>query len=169
MHGSWALRRITHGGDGIIGGMSDSHNVPNAADSTASESKRGQLAQAADTITTQLDTINGKVSDMRQHIEDDSDTLVDKIIKLALPAAVSLLVGKLFKLAWDRGLNRHLGGSDRSDDEEQGMLLSVLFTGLSAALTAIASNLSERGSRTLVVHKHRRQRRRSNGSKPARQ
>lgn len=107
----------------------------------------------ADRIVAGLGTVNAKVDEMRSNMEQDPDSMGDKILKAALPSIAGLVAGKLFQLIWDHGTAEHSrNGNDNS------FMMSVLFAGLSAAVGAVVAQLSGRGSQALVDRRHAKRR-----------
>lgn len=115
------------------------------------QERESDLTDTADRLTAQFDSVNAKVDDMRSDIESDPDSFSDKIIKLALPALTGMLAGQIFKMIWNKQR-----GKDGLDDEErqEGFFMSLVFAALSAAVTAVVSQLSDRGSKAFVDHRH---------------
>lgn len=109
---------------------------------------------SADRTVAALQRIDEKVNAMRLKRENDRDTLFDKIIKAAIPALMGLIAGKAFEMIWKKQTTEH--GLSTDDSTKQGLVMSVLFAGASAALSAIISELSNRGSQALVDHRHNR-------------
>lgn len=117
----------------------------------------------ATTILNGLQAFNDKVTAMRTTRMEDPDSLGDKIIKLALPSIAGLVAGKLFESLWNAGVGRRAARADNATressqtEQRQGLLMSLAFAGLSAAFGAVISQLSDRGSKTLVAHRqHKR-------------
>lgn len=117
------------------------------------------LAQTAATLINQLNTFNDKVTAMRTARNEDPDSLGDKIITLVIPSIAGLVAGKVFESLWNANFSRRAADIDASDDghKRQGVVMSLLFAALSAAFGAVVSQLSDRGSRSLVTYRqHRR-------------
>ncbi|BDR52239.1 hypothetical protein KIM372_01460 [Bombiscardovia nodaiensis] len=95
---------------------------------------------------------------MRMKVRNDPDSLGDKLLKFALPSLAGLLVGRVFKSFWDKSVRKQNGGIESGDQsqEQEGFIASVIFAGLSAALAAVVSQLSDRGSQALVDRLHTR-------------
>ncbi|MCI1218638.1 DUF4235 domain-containing protein [Bifidobacterium crudilactis] len=94
---------------------------------------------------------------MKAQAQNDPDSFSDKIIKLALPGLAGMLAGQIFKMVWNKQR-----GKDGLDDEErqEGFFMSLVFAALSAAVTAVVSQLSNRGSEAFVDHRHKKAARR---------
>lgn len=107
---------------------------------------------SADRIVAALGRIDEKVTDMRKQRESDRDTLFDKILKAALPALMGLVAGKAFEMIWKKQTTAHNLNTDTTT--RQGLVMSLLFAGASAALSAIITELSNRGSQAIVDHRH---------------
>jgi hypothetical protein len=120
-----------------------------------SRADRQQLTDTADRIVSRLQNIDEKVNIMRMQINNDPDSLGDKLFKYALPSLAGMLAGKVFKSIWDRSRTSLSLSSQESDEENQeGLIASIAFAGLSAALTAIVSQLSDKGSQALIDRRH---------------
>lgn len=113
-------------------------------------------ASSADRTVAMFRRIDGKVDAMRERRLNDPDSLGDKILKAALPALTGLVVGKIFSGAWNRGAARRNIRLGREADADQGLFMSLAFAAASAAIGAVASKLSDRGSQAWVSRRHRR-------------
>lgn len=113
-------------------------------------------SSTADDVVAKLEAVNAKVDEMRKNMENDPDSMGDKILKAALPSITGLVAGKLFQMVWDRGTAKRFG--DVKGDSVKGLLLSVAFAGLSAAVGAAVSQLSDRSSQAIVDRRHRKAR-----------
>ena len=129
-----------------------------------------ELGDLADRTVAQLHDLDEKVNAMKQHKSDDSETLGDKIIKLALPSLAGLVAGKVFQMLWDRfsptAKAKRAGKGDVDeglvdDDVERGLWASLVFTAMSAAFSAVISLLSDRGSNAFVAHRQHKRAQRS--------
>lgn len=98
--------------------------------------------------------IDAKINALREQRQNDPDSLGDKIIKFALPSLAGLLVGKLFESVWNKGMSRRNLRRGLAPDAPQGLALSIAFAALSAAIGAVASSLSDRGSQALIDRRH---------------
>lgn len=106
------------------------------------------------------DAINDKVNRKRAAIKADPDDLIDKFVKFAFPSAAGFVASKAFEAMWNRGpgagaqaakgLGRTAGKAAKGS-----LLSSIVFAALSAALGALVSGISERGSQSLVDRRHR--------------
>lgn len=131
-------------------------------DAKMNDDEVGGLGTTATTLINGLHTFNDKVTAMRVARTEDPDSLGDKIIKVALPAVAGLVAGKLFESLWNTGIARRsakrggTGSESTRTDQQQGLIMSLLFAGLSAAFGAVISQLSDRGSKTFVAHRQRK-------------
>nr|WP_236632781.1 DUF4235 domain-containing protein [Bifidobacterium xylocopae] len=116
------------------------------------------MSATADSAVAKFHAIDEKVDAMRSQVNADPDSLGDKLLKFALPSLAGLLAGKLFKSVWDSRNTARNNGIEQHDDgqEQESMVASLVFAALSAALTAVVSELSDRGSQALVSRRHRR-------------
>lgn len=117
------------------------------------QERQTDLTDTADRLTAKFDSVNSKVDSMREQAQNDPDTFGDKLIKLALPALTGMLAGQIFKMIWNKQR-----GKDGLDEEErqEGFFMSLVFAALSAAVTAVVSQLSDRGSEAFVNHRHKK-------------
>ncbi|MCH9275692.1 DUF4235 domain-containing protein [Bifidobacterium amazonense] len=124
-----------------------------------------QAESTADQIIAVFDRINEKVDAMRAKRINDPDSLGDKFLKFALPSVAGFVAGKLFTFAWNRSLGRNRKAASQAGagsfgdgvvDEKESLMMSVLFSALSAAVGAAVSQLSDRGSQAIVDRRHRR-------------
>lgn len=107
-----------------------------------------------------LHKVDEKINTMRSKIKNDPDDAFDKLLKLALPALTGLVVGKLTSLLWKQGKRKVLGSKvdlAETDIDTDGILASMLFAALSAAIGSLTSSLSDRGSQKIVDIRHKRQ------------
>jgi hypothetical protein len=117
------------------------------------QEQHSELSDTADRLTAKFDSVNSKVDGMREQVRSDPDTFGDKLIKLALPGLAGMLAGQVFKMIWNKQR-----GKDGLDDEErqEGFFMSLVFAALSAAVTAVVAQLSDRGSEAFVNHRHKK-------------
>lgn len=99
--------------------------------------------------------IDEKVNTMRSSIESDPETLMDKVVKFALPSIAGLVAGKLFQSFWSRLVRKPNGEVDTEEGSQESATAGLLFAVLSAAVTTLASNLIGRGSQTLIDRRHK--------------
>lgn len=118
----------------------------------SASSAAGGLHSAADSAVARLDAVNAKVDEMRAKMQNDPDSMGDKMLKAALPSVAGLVAGKVFQMLWDRGTAKRFGNV--SEGSAKGFLLSVGFAALSAGLGAAVSQLSTRSSQALVDRRH---------------
>lgn len=123
---------------------------------TDSENHGYEVESSADRIVAAFHRFDGKVDAMRNRRLNDPDSLGDKLLKMALPALAGLVAGKLFNGAWNRSAARRNMRRGAAADADQGLLMSLIFAGTSAAVGAVVSKLSDRGSQALVDRRHRR-------------
>ncbi|WP_165496277.1 DUF4235 domain-containing protein [Alloscardovia theropitheci] len=112
----------------------------------------------------QLRSIDSKVNSMRSRIKNDPDDAFDKLIKFALPTIAGLIIGKLTEFAWKSGKKRILGDKavdDEGNDLTDGIIASMIFAALSAAIGSLVSNLADRSSAGIVNLRHKRAARKS--------
>ncbi|RSX50095.1 DUF4235 domain-containing protein [Bifidobacterium callimiconis] len=144
--------------------MTDSHTSPNSN---------------VDQIVDAFGRFDAKVDAMRERRLNDPDSLGDKLLKFALPSVAGFVASKAFQLLWNNTVSsrsvkrsgRHTSKSDvsretitESDsslgdgviDERESLFMSIAFSALSAALSAVVSQLSDRGSQALVTRRHNR-------------
>lgn len=119
------------------------------------DSDEGKLTELANTVGNQLGTFDSKVNDMRQQVENDPETVGDKLIKILIPAVASLLVGQLFKMFWNKATKN---SEDSIDDERQGIFMTILFSGISAAISSAVSQFSGIGSSAFIKHRQKKRR-----------
>lgn len=118
-----------------------------------------QTESTADRIVAGFDKINEKVDAMRAERLNDPDSLGDKLLKSALPSVAGFVAGKVFTMLWNRGKSRRAASAGLGDgvvDGQESFVMSLLFAALSAALGAVVSQLSDRGSQAIVDRRHRR-------------
>ena len=90
---------------------------------------------------------------MRQRRMADPDTLGDKALKMIIPSLAGLVGGKLFQMVWNSVMARvHPRPDDDVKDQQQGLIMSVLFAAASAAFGTLLTRLSDKGANSLVHH-----------------
>ena len=105
-----------------------------------SDETNTDFPSSADRAVDSLHRIDEKVNRLREDRLNDPDSLGDKLIKSAVPA-----------LASKRNLRKGLAA-----DAPQSLAMSLAFAAVSAALGAVVSQLSDRGSKAFVDHRHRK-------------
>mgnify|MGYP002227808338 FL=1 len=73
-----------------------------------------------------------------------------------VPALAGLVAGKAFQMIWDKGTSKRNLRKGLAADAPQGLAMSLAFAAVSAALGAVVSQLSDRGSKAFVDHRHRK-------------
>lgn len=130
---------------------------------TSDTSQRTSQPQAVE----QLRKVDTKVNTLRTQIKSDPDDAFDKLLKFGIPAVVGIIAGKLSETLWKRGKRKVLGTKavdDDGNDLADGIIASMIFAALSAALGSLLTNLSQRGSEGFVKYRHTRAARK-NGKK----
>lgn len=153
---SETLNDETHGtGTGDAGTTGTGRHAAHAA-RTGSD-----YSSTADEAVEALHRIDEKVNQMRDHRLNDPDSLLDKLFKWAFPSVIGLVAGKAFQMLWDRGTSKRNLARGLAADAPQGFVSSLVFAAASAAFGAIVSQLSDRGSKAFVDHRHRSKARRA--------
>lgn len=94
----------------------------------------------------QLHRADERINAQRNRIKADPDDAFDKLVKFAVPSVAGMVAGKLAEVAWKR-----IRG-----ERENGILASMVFAALSAALGSLITSLATRGSEGLVTARHKR-------------
>ena len=114
-----------------------------------SDETNTDFPSSADRAVDSLHRIDEKVNRLREDRLNDPDSLGDKLIKSAVPALAGLVAGKAFQMIWDKGTSKR--------NLRKGLAaMSLAFAAVSAALGAVVSQLSDRGSKAFVDHRHRK-------------
>ena len=106
---------------------------------------------SADRIVASLHNVDEKVNALREQRINDPDDLCDKMFKVAAPTLAGLVFGKLFELAWRKSVGRKAVLPDGTTDKRKELALNLVFGVASAGLGALVSQLSDRGSQSLVA------------------
>ena len=114
-----------------------------------------ELGNQADQLVGAFSRIDEKVSQMRSSAESDPETLMDKLLKFALPSIAGLVAGRLFLAFWTSLVRKRNGGMDTEESDQESATAGLLFAVLSAAVTTLASGLIERGSQALIDRRHK--------------
>lgn len=111
------------------------------------------LDETTDKTVAAINKVDTKVTEMRQRRMADPDTLGDKALKMVIPTLAGLVGGKIFQMVWNNVTARvHPGPDDDAKDQQQGLMMSVLFAAASAAFGTLLTRLSDRGANSLVHH-----------------
>lgn len=111
------------------------------------------LDETADRTVAAINKVDTKVTEMRQRRMADPDTLGDKALKMIIPSLAGLVGGKLFQMVWNSVMARvHPSPDDDVKDQQQGLMMSVLFAATSAAFGTLLTRLSDKGANSLVHH-----------------
>lgn len=129
-------------------------------------SETPDLESTADRVVAALHNIDGKVNAKRDQRLNDPDSFGDKIFKFAMPTLVGLAFGKVFEMAfgkvfemaWKQSVGRKATLPDGTTDARKDAILGIAFAVISAALGALVSQLSDRGSKAIVNHRHAKRR-----------
>ena len=118
-------------------------------------SETPDLESTADRVVAALHNIDGKVNAKRDQRLNDPDSFGAKIFKFAMP---TLAFGKVFEMAWKQSVGRKATLPDGTTDARKDAILGIAFAVISAALGALVSQLSDRGSKAIVNHRHAKRR-----------
>lgn len=123
-------------------------------------SSSGSLAKTADQIENRMHAIDEKVNTAYNKRATDPETAGDKILQMAAPALSGMIAGKLFQMIWNTVMNKiHPSKLDDEQDRQQGIIMSTIFAGLSAAFSTLITTWSTRGSDAFIRHLQRRRER----------
>ena len=111
-----------------------------------SDETNTDFPSSADRAVDSLHRIDEKVNRLRE----------DRLIKSAVPALAGLVAGKAFQMIWDKGTSKRNLRKGLAADAPQSLAMSLAFAAVSAALGAVVSQLSDRGSKAFVDHRHRK-------------
>lgn len=127
--------------------MSKSTNAP-------IDEQTSSLSETADRISSTLDTVNKKVDAKRASILSNPDSFSDRIIKSAVPAIASALLGQAISFGWKKQTNGK--AKPNAKDTSTSLLQSVLFSGITAAITAFVVRIATLGSQSWVARRQRK-------------
>ena len=105
-------------------------------------SETPDLESTADRVVAALHNIDGKVNAKRDQRLSDPDSFGDKI----------------FEMAWKQSVGRKATLPAGTTDARKDAILGIAFAVISAALGALVSQLSDRGSKAIVNHRHAKRR-----------
>ena len=121
-----------------------------ATDAIAGE--RSDLDAMTDKTVAELNRVNNKVTAMREARTSDPDTLGDKVFRMAFPAVVGLVGGKVFSSVWNLVINKvHPSPDDDEQDRQQGLIMSMLLAAASAAFGTLLSEVSTKGVQKIIA------------------
>lgn len=118
---------------------------------TAADEQNSPLSETADRIDSALDSVNAKVDAKRASILSNPDSLSDRIIKYAVPALASTLLGQAISLGWKKQTNGR--AKPNAKDTSTSLLQSVIFSGLTAAMTALVVRIATLASQSWVTRR----------------
>jgi len=121
-------------------------------------SEMPNMESSADRVVAALHTVDEKVNAMRDQRLNDPDSFGDKIFKSVVPTLAGLALGKVFEMAWKQSVGRKATLPDGTTDARKDAILGIAFAVISAALGALVSQLSDRGSKAIVNHRHAKRR-----------
>ena len=121
-------------------------------------------------ILEQIHSVDSKITQQRNKIQNDPDDLSDKLLKAVIPALAGIVIGQIATIAWNKIMPSSLAQGKRgrgrktqnltTSPEEVNVAVSIAaaaaFAAFSSALGSVASQLSQRGSQAIVDHKHSR-------------
>ena len=110
----------------------------------------------SDETNTDFPSSADRAVDSLHRIDEKVNRLGDKLIKSAVPALAGLVAGKAFQMIWDKGTSKRNLRKGLAADAPQSLAMSLAFAAVSAALGAVVSQLSDRGSKAFVDHRHRK-------------
>ena len=100
---------------------------------------------------------NDKVTAMREARATDPDTLGDKVFRMAFPAVVGLVGGKVFSSVWNLVVAKvHPSPDDDAQDRQQGLIMSMLFAAASAAFGTLLTDVSTKGVQKIITRLQRK-------------
>ena len=90
----------------------------------------------------------------------DLESTADRVVAALrnMPTLVGLAFGKVFEMAWKQSVGRKATLPDGTTDARKDAILGIAFAVISAALGALISQLSDRGSKAIVNHRHAKRR-----------
>lgn len=126
--------------------------------SSQPNSARHGASSGADRAVSAINQVNAVVTHMVRQREDDPDTLSDHLLQYLVPAITGLIGGRLFQLVWDAVTSRNRQGllDEDNQDKQQGLIMSMLFAGASAAFGTLLSTISTRGINSFIQKRHNR-------------
>ncbi len=120
----------------------------------------GSESSSSDRAVAWLHNIDEKVNAMREEREQDPDSMVDKLIKFAIPTVASMVAGKLLQTVWNKGLDSRRN-STGNEEFGNGIMMAAAFAAISAAVGTVVTQLSNRGSQAFVARKQQRHNKKS--------
>ncbi|KFI54418.1 DUF4235 domain-containing protein [Bifidobacterium choerinum] len=119
--------------------------------------ERSDLDATTDRTVAALNNVNDKVTAMREARMADPDTLGDKVFRMAFPAVVGLIGGKVFSSVWNLVTAKiHPNPDDDAQDRQQGLVMSMLFAAASAAFGTLLTDVSTKGVQKIITRLQRR-------------
>lgn len=121
------------------------------AATSAIAGERSSLDATTDRTVAALNRVDDKVTAMREARTSDPDTLGDKVLRMAFPAVVGLVGGKVFSSVWNLVIAKvHPSPDDDEQDRQQGLVMSMLFAAASAAFGTLLTSVSTKGVQKII-------------------
>ncbi len=131
-----------------------------AASNAIADERKHDLDETTAKTVAQLNKANAKVTKLREERIADPDTLGDKVFRMAFPAVVGLVGGKVFSSVWNLITAKiHPSPDDDEQDRQQGLIMSMLFAAASAAFGTLLTSVSTKGVQKIIAGMQARRRR----------
>ncbi|MGV7020216.1 hypothetical protein ACWA09_05975 [Gardnerella vaginalis] len=115
------------------------------ADYCATHNASRSATRSASNLTIKrLNKVNDKAIALRQKRLKNPDTLLDMIAKSAIPAIVTMVVGKVAEIVWKHYVKNNKMHKIAQNKQEDSLLMNIGLAIFSAILTTVAGRYTNR-------------------------
>ncbi|MFU0566277.1 hypothetical protein [Gardnerella vaginalis] len=115
------------------------------ADYSATHNASRSATRSASNLTIKrLNKVNDKAIALRQKRLKNPDTLLDMIAKSAIPAIVTMVVGKVAEIVWKHYVKNNKMHKIAQNKQEDSLLMNIGLAIFSAILTTVAGRYTNR-------------------------
>lgn len=115
------------------------------ADYCATHNASRRATRSASNLTIKrLNKVNDKAIALRQKRLKNPDTLLDMIAKSAIPAIVTMVVGKVAEIVWKHYVKNNKMHKIAQNKQEDSLLMNIGLAVFSAILTTVAGRYTNR-------------------------
>lgn len=127
------------------------------ADYCATHNASRSATRSASNLTIKrLNKVNDKAIALRQKRLKNPDTLLDMIAKSAIPAIVTMVVGKVAEIVWKHYVKNNKMHKVAQNKQEDSLLMNIGLAIFSAILTTVAGRYTNRAVLSAIKRRQSR-------------
>lgn len=127
------------------------------ADYCATHNASRSATRSASNLTIKrLNKVNDKAIALRQKRLKNPDTLLDMIAKSAIPAIVTMVVGKVAEIVWKHYVKNNKMHKIAQNKQEDSLLMNIGLAIFSAILTTVAGRYTNRAVLSAIKRRQSR-------------